>query len=73
MKFEEKYPFKKGDEVIDDNGEIGYCLESYFSAEWSSDGKLVSWRLRIHYRWDQPSYGKVRSVSEGEITMFRPA
>jgi len=70
MDYAEGFPFKRGDEVIDDNGEIGYCLESYSSAHWSASGELLSWSLRMHYRWDQPSYGKTRSVSEGEIDLL---
>ena len=60
-------PFKRGDEVIDDNAEIGYVLENYIDATWDASGNLTNWHTRIHYRWDQPSYGLTRVVSEGEI------
>jgi hypothetical protein len=66
-------PFNIGDEVIDDNGEIGYVTAAYISANWDADGKLTSWSTNIRYRWDQPSYGVTRRVFEGEIEIVRPA
>ena len=63
-------PFNRGDEVIDDNAEIGYVLENYIDATWDAAGNLTNWHTRIHYRWDQPSYGLTRVVSEGEISLL---
>ena len=63
-------PFNRGDEVMDDNAEIGYVLENYIDATWDAAGNLTNWHTRIHYRWDQPSYGLTRVVSEGEISLL---
>ncbi len=63
-------PFNRGDEVIDDNAEIGYVLENYIDATWDAAGNITNWHTRIHYRWDQPSYGLTRVVSEGEISLL---
>ena len=65
-------PFNRGDEVIDDNAEIGYVLENYIDATWDAAGNITNWHTRIHYRWDQPSYGLTRVVSEGEISLLTP-
>ena len=65
-------PFNRGDEVIDDNAEIGYVLENYIDATWDAAGNLTNGHTRIHYRWDQPSYGLTRVVSEGEISLLTP-
>lgn len=66
----EKLPFKRGDCVIDDNGEIGYVLQSHTSATWDPDGKLTQWTTNMNYRWDQDSYGETRRVTDGEITLY---
>ena len=66
----EQPPFKRGDEIMDDGGEFGFVLEGYTAAHWSPTGKLIYWRTDIHYRWDQPSYGKKRNVTEGEIDFY---
>jgi hypothetical protein len=63
-------PFKRGDEVIDDNAEIGYILEEYIDATWDAAGNLRNWHTTMRYRWDQPSYGKTRVVSEGEVSLL---
>ncbi len=63
-------PFNRGDEVIDDNAEVGYVLENYIDATWDAAGNLTNWHTRIHFRWDQPSYGLTRVVSEGEISLL---
>ena len=65
-------PFNRGDEVMDDNAEIGYVLENHIDATWDAAGNLTNWHTRIHYRWDQPSYGLTRVVSEGEISLLTP-
>ena len=66
----EQPPFKRGDCVIDDNGEIGYCLWGHTSAHWDENGKLVMWGTRINYRWDQDSYGETRQVINGDIEPY---
>ena len=65
-------PFQKGDCVIDDNGEIGYVTTPFTSATWNADGTLRDWHTTIRFRWDQSSYGKERSVSDGEIEKWQP-
>ncbi len=67
------YPYKRGDCVVDDNGEIGFVLYEMTAAEWSPEGELVSWHTQIRYRWDQSSYGETRRVSREEIEPYTPA
>lgn len=73
MKRMEQFPYKRGDCVIDDNGEIGYVLQSHTSATWNPDGKLAQWTTTINYRWDQHSYGKTRRVTADEISLYTEA
>jgi hypothetical protein len=70
LKYKQMPPFKRGDCVIDDNGEIGYCISDFTSAEWDAAGNLIVWHTRIRYRWDMPSYGKTRNVEAGEISAY---
>jgi hypothetical protein len=61
-------PFYKGDEIIDDNGEIGYVTQDFSSLDRDAGGKITSYRTVIRFRWDQPSYGMQRSVTAEEIS-----
>jgi len=67
----EPLPFKRGDRVIDDNGETGTIFEAG-SAQWNAEGKLEEYSFRMRYDWDMDSYGKERSVSKGEFSSLLP-
>lgn len=63
----EKHPLREGDRVIDDNGEFGTVYQ-LTSMTTEADGSLFEWSARIRYDYNMPSYGKTRSVSNGEVS-----
>jgi len=67
----EPLPFKRGDRVIDDDGETGTVVD-FVGGTWNPEGRLTHAAFTVRPDWDQPSYGKEKRLTRDQMDALTP-